>query len=257
MDITNDLTERFTRPHFDLHTGADKPKLTQRDTTSWSKQFLIILERTLKEQTRKKAELTTQLVQTVIIALLIGLAFLDIGNTQKSIVKRGPVLFFCVVNMGMFGALTTINSFPGERMLALRERASGTYLASAYFAATTSMALMISAFCRTTDLSVTVLPMALEVSRLFGGFFLSPKNLPAYFAWLDAVSYVKYAYIGAALNENDGLVLTCTKTELKFNSKGESICPVTSGAQVMADLGREYHLYIACTEINVKLLYSV
>jgi ABC-type multidrug transport system permease subunit len=38
--------------------------------------------------------------------------------------------------------------------------------------AATSLALMISAFCRTTDLSVTVLPMALEVSRLFGGFFL-------------------------------------------------------------------------------------
>jgi ATP-binding cassette, subfamily G (WHITE), member 2 len=65
----------------------------------------------------------------------------------------------------------------------------------------------------------------------------SPKNLPAYFAWLDAVSYVKYAYIGAALNENAGLVLRCTAKELRFNSKGESICPVTSGAQVMADLG--------------------
>eukprot|EP00953_Heterococcus_sp_UTEX-ZZ885_P028758 15330-Heterococcus_DN1.PRE.2 len=285
MDVDNDLHLKFTRPHFDLNVGADKPKLTQRQTTSWFKQFSVILERTLKEQTRKKTELTTQLIQTVIMAFLIGLAFLNIGNTQKSIVKRGPVLFFCAVNMGMFGALTTINSFPGERMLALRERASGTYLASAYFfakvtaetlvqlplplifscivyyliglqrtpekflifwaimtltsLAATSLALMISAFCRTTDLSVTVLPMALEVSRLFGGFFLSPKNLPAYFAWLDAVSYVKYAYIGAALNENAGLVLRCTAKELKFNSKGESICPVTSGAQVMADLGTD------------------
>jgi hypothetical protein len=65
----------------------------------------------------------------------------------------------------------------------------------------------------------------------------SPKNLPAYFSWLDAVSYVKYAYIGAALNENAGLVLRCTPKELKFNAQGQSICPVTSGAQVMADLG--------------------
>lgn len=37
--------------------------------------------------------------------------------------------------------------------------------------AATSLALMVSAICRTTDLSVTVLPMALEVNRLFGGFF--------------------------------------------------------------------------------------
>jgi ATP-binding cassette, subfamily G (WHITE), member 2 len=144
MDVDNDLHLKFTRPHFDLNVGADKPKLTQRQTTSWFKQFSVILERTLKEQTRKKTELTTQLIQTVIMAFLIGLAFLNIGNTQKSIVKRGPVLFFCAVNMGMFGALTTINSFPGERMLALRERASGTYLASAYFFASTLYVIVYS-----------------------------------------------------------------------------------------------------------------
>ena len=111
-----------------------------------------------------------------------------------------------------------INSFPGERALALRERAAGTYHASSYTLAkmtaetvvqlplpiifscivyfliglrddahhffvfmgfkvltslaATSLALLVSAVCRTTDLSVTVLPMALEVSRLFGAFFL-------------------------------------------------------------------------------------
>lgn len=36
---------------------------------------------------------------------------------------------------GMFGALIVINSFPSERMLALRERAAGTYHVSAYFLA--------------------------------------------------------------------------------------------------------------------------
>ena len=63
--------------------------------------------------------------------------------------------------------------------------------------AATSLAMMISAWCRTTELTVIVLPMALEVTRLFGGFFLSPKNLPDYFIWLDALSYVKYTYVGA------------------------------------------------------------
>jgi ATP-binding cassette subfamily G (WHITE) protein 2 len=40
-------------------------------------------------------------------------------------------------------------------------------------------------------MSVTVLPIALELARLFGGFFLSPASLPPYFSWLDALSYVK------------------------------------------------------------------
>lgn len=68
---------------------------------------------------------------------------------------------------------------------------------------------MISALCRTTALSVTVLPMVLEVTRLFGGFFLAPSRLPKYFSWLDALSYIKYTFVGACLNELQGLVLTC------------------------------------------------
>lgn len=57
--------------------------------------------------------------------------------------------------------------------------------------AATSLALAVSAICRTMDLSVTVLPMVLEVCRLFGGFFVSPSNLPDYFIWLDMLSYVR------------------------------------------------------------------
>jgi ATP-binding cassette, subfamily G (WHITE), member 2 len=48
----------------------------------------------------------------------------------------------------------------------------------------------VSTLCRTTDLSVTVLPIGFEIGRLFGGFFLPPSQLPPYFIWLDAISYV-------------------------------------------------------------------
>ncbi len=69
--------------------------------------------------------------------------------------------------------------------------------------AATSLALAVSAVARTTDMAVTILPMALEICRLYGGFFLSPANLPAYFKWLDALSYVKYRWVARA-----GKVLT-------------------------------------------------
>lgn len=49
-----------------------------------------------------------------------------------SVNKRQAVLFFCVINQGIFASLQTINSFPSERALALRERAAGTYHVSAY-----------------------------------------------------------------------------------------------------------------------------
>ena len=44
---------------------------------------------------------------------------------------------------GIFGALSVINTFPSERVLVLRERAAGTYSASAYFVAKSSVDLVM------------------------------------------------------------------------------------------------------------------
>jgi ATP-binding cassette subfamily G (WHITE) protein 2 len=118
--------------------GVDK-RLTQMNNLplnpTWHKQVRILIRRNLREQFRKVNILITSVLQTVIMGILIGTVFLKIGNTQKSIVRREPVIFFCAINQGVFGALTVINSFPVERTLTLRERASGTYFASAYFIA--------------------------------------------------------------------------------------------------------------------------
>lgn len=98
----------------------------------------------------------------------------------------------------------------------------------------TSLALMISAICKTTAMSVTVLPMALEISRLFGGFLVPPSRLPKYFAWLDALSYIKYVYVGLCLNELQGLKLTCTATEIS-----SSTC-IPNGEATIRSLGFDY-----------------
>ncbi|CAF1013506.1 unnamed protein product, partial [Adineta ricciae] len=245
----------------DLNMGVDK-RLEQMGSLplnpTWFQQVHILLQRNFTEQKRKWKITAVCLLQTIIMAVLIGTVFLRIGQTQSSIVRRESVIFFCIINQGIFGALTVINSFPVERTLTLRERASGTYFASSYFIAkiiadtlvqipipiafscivyflvgldatvgkffmftlftllcsmsSTSLALMISALCQTTDMSVTVLPMALEVTRLFSGFFLAPSRLPKYFTWLDALSYVKYSFVGVSLNEFQGLRLSCANT---------------------------------------------
>jgi ATP-binding cassette subfamily G (WHITE) protein 2 len=122
----------------DLNMGVNK-RLSQMSNLScnptWHKQVRILFRRNVREQFRKIHIIITSILQTIIMAVLIGTVFLKIGNTQKSIVRREPVLFFCAINQGVFGALTVINSFPVERTLTLRERASGTYFASAYFTA--------------------------------------------------------------------------------------------------------------------------
>lgn len=122
----------------DLDMGADKRLALMNSSPlnpPWHKQVRILMRRNLREQSRKLILLFTAVLQTVIMGVLIGTVFLKIGNTQRSIVRREPMIFFCAINQGVFGALTVINSFPVERTLTLRERASGTYYVSAYFIA--------------------------------------------------------------------------------------------------------------------------
>mmetsp|Transcript_2878 Transcript_2878/g.7606 ORF Transcript_2878/g.7606 Transcript_2878/m.7606 type:complete len:228 (+) Transcript_2878:69-752(+) len=211
---------------------------------------------------------------------------------------RMPVLCFITNNQGMFGAMMIVNSFPAERMLSLRERASGSYNASAYFLAkttaetimtavypiifavivylligfqlvasklflfvwfvllahlaATSLALAVSSIARITDYAVIIVSLLLEISRLFGGFYLSPKQLPKYFSFIDAVSYVKYVYTAIGLNELDGLKLVCTPSEL---DPIDGSCPVTSGQQTIDKLGLNYISIGGC--FGVLLIYIV
>jgi hypothetical protein len=122
----------------DLNMGVHKRLAQMADlplNPPWHRQVRILIRRHVKEHLRESRVIIASLIQTVIIAVLIGTVFLQIGTTQKSIARRVPAIFFCVLNQGIFGALMVINSFPVERALTLRERASGTYFASAYFIA--------------------------------------------------------------------------------------------------------------------------
>lgn len=264
--------------------------------TPWIDQFKVLLRRSFKDLLRNRNVWILQTILTILCAILIGTVFLQIGNTQTSVTRRQPVLFFCVINQGVFGALIVINMFPSERKIVLRERAAGTYNSSAYFMAkivadtavqifmpiifscivywlvglqhdaskffifmsfmilcaltATSIALCVSAVCRTITMSVAVLPMTLEISRLFGGFFLSPANLPSYFSWLDALSYAKYSYVGIALNELHGLEIVCTPQQL--NAAGN--CPITSGQQTITTLGLDKFTITQCALILLAMI---
>ena len=110
---------------------------------------------------------------------------------------------------------------------------------------------MVSALCKTTDMSVTVLPMVLEVARLFGGFFLAPSRLPKYFTWLDALSYVKYSFVGASLNELQGLHLTCerSKGSLISNISNQTAKCIKQGEELIQDCGYDQLSIIGCIAI--------
>ena len=122
----------------DLNMGSDIPleKLTNSpENPRWLRQVWILFRRNIREESRRLDLFFTALIQGILMSIVIAFAFFQIGTSQTSIVRREPVLFFSILNQGVFAALNVINAYPFERTLTLRERACGAYFASSYFIA--------------------------------------------------------------------------------------------------------------------------
>lgn len=267
-----------------LSFGFDKPSFSTEGASSWWAQFRILFQRNMQQYWRRKDIIAMSFCVTVLLSVFIGLGvWHNIGTDQTSVRKRVPSLFFACVTQGIVAALQSINSFPAERAVMLRERSSGTYYVSSYFMAKTAkdfltniwqpmlftcivyfligyqarpdkfflymMFMILDTFAATSlataitccfvsiEMSTVVLASMLEVSRLYGGFFTSPLQLDAAPNWrfADALSYLKYAFVGVALNELTGLELTCTAADIAKQS-----CKLT-GEQIIADLGYDQY----------------
>lgn len=86
-------------------------------------------------------------------------------------------------------------------------------------------------------MAVCILPLALEVTRLVGGFLLPPSTEPKYYIWLSSLSYAKYSYLGIAQVEYSGLVFDCPP---------EKLCNITTGEQQIEVLGLDWISVPAC-----------
>lgn len=122
----------------DLTLGEDKPLVSSGAAVSWFTQFSILFERSLKQYSRRHTIIFMNLTVTLLLATFISQGiWKDIGTDQLSIATRAPSLFFACVTQGVTASLQSVNNFPGERALMLRERQSGAYTVSAYFMAKT------------------------------------------------------------------------------------------------------------------------
>jgi hypothetical protein len=94
-----------------------------------------------------------------------------------------------------------------------------------------------------------VLSFLFEATRLFGGFYTSPRQLDEFPGWCvaDALSYIKYAYFGIALNELHGLELSCAPGQ---------VCVYTNGTQQLEALGYTRYSMGACAGYLVLLIVA-
>ncbi|RLM60453.1 ABC transporter G family member 14 [Panicum miliaceum] len=100
-------------------------------TTGWWTQFLVLLQRGLKER-RHESFNKLRIFQVLSVASLAGLLW---WRTPASHLQdRTALVFFFSVFWGFFPLYNAVFTFPLERPMLLKERSSGMYRLSSYFA---------------------------------------------------------------------------------------------------------------------------
>ncbi|CAN6558068.1 hypothetical protein EV1_007628 [Malus domestica] len=110
--------------------GSAQNKKFGKWPTTWWQQFSVLLRRGMKER-RHEAFSGLKIGQVLAVALLVGLLWWqsDIAHLQDQI----GLLFFMSGFWGFFPLFQAIFTFPPERKMLEKERASGTYRLSSYF----------------------------------------------------------------------------------------------------------------------------
>ncbi|XP_042466756.1 ABC transporter G family member 25-like [Zingiber officinale] len=113
------------------------PEKEKRDRSrvSWFSQFSVLLRRSLKER-RHESFNSLRVFQVMLAAVLSGSMWWrsSLGDVQD----RLGLLFFVTIFWGVFASFNSVFTFPQERAVFLKERASGMYSLSSYFMARTA-----------------------------------------------------------------------------------------------------------------------
>ncbi|XP_062182788.1 ABC transporter G family member 25-like [Phragmites australis] len=110
--------------------GEQLPTESCSGCTSWGNQFAILLRRSLKER-RHETFTSLRMFQIIAPALVAGAMWWR--SSPLAVQDRLGLLFFVSIFWGVFASFNAVFTFPQERPVLARERASGMYALSSYF----------------------------------------------------------------------------------------------------------------------------
>ncbi|XP_051174768.1 ATP-binding cassette sub-family G member 1 isoform X1 [Leptopilina boulardi] len=173
----------------------------ERYPTSEFTQFWIVLKRTLLFSRRDWTLMYLRLFAHILVGLLIGALYYDIGNDGAKVLSNLGFLFFNMLFLMYTSMTITILSFPLEMPVLLKENFNRWYSLKAYYLAITVSDIPFQAiFCIIYVTIVYFLTSQLpELSRF--SMFLSACLLISFVA--QSVGLV----VGAAMNVQNGVFL--------------------------------------------------
>lgn len=102
--------------------------------SSWNMHFYACLLRAMKANTSGRFT-WLNLAQTIVVALLVGLAWYQTPNTENRVLDLSGYLFFTVTYFLFSGVFSGMIEFLPERPMLKRDRESGAYHLTAYYIA--------------------------------------------------------------------------------------------------------------------------
>eukprot|EP00927_Polykrikos_kofoidii_P024845 TRINITY_DN22478_c0_g1_i1.p1 TRINITY_DN22478_c0_g1~~TRINITY_DN22478_c0_g1_i1.p1 ORF type:complete len:666 (+),score=112.33 TRINITY_DN22478_c0_g1_i1:64-1998(+) len=91
-----------------------------------------------------------------------------------------------------------------------------------------SLGMMLSAGFKNVQMASQLAPAVVILFLMFSGFLINEDSVPVYFIWLQEISFIRFAFKAAAVNEFEDLALEC--------SDEDASC-VSNGSMVLAQLG--------------------
>ncbi|KAI8924870.1 P-loop containing nucleoside triphosphate hydrolase protein [Entophlyctis helioformis] len=110
-----------------------------------------------------------------------------------------------------------------------------------------SLGIFFACVMRTLEIALGAAPLVLMPLTLLSGLFVNSGSLPAYFAWIQYISPMKYGFQSLVINEYGGLQVGCTATGAPVDG---SVC--------VEQLGLNNGLSIAaCCGILVAMVFAL
>eukprot|EP00158_Paraphelidium_tribonemae_P007562 Partr_v1_DN28287_c0_g1_i1_m76207 putative ATP-binding cassette, sub-family G (WHITE), member len=125
--------------------STNKVQITPKYHSDFSTQFGYLFGRAAKNAVRNKFIVQVKFMQSLFIALLVGLIYRDVNSKEfnEQVQNRTGALFFVCVNMVMGSSIGVLSIFAQEKAVFHREYLNGYYSVASYFITKTLVELPV------------------------------------------------------------------------------------------------------------------
>jgi len=134
LDIAVEEEEAIMKEQGGVHQqdAATDADAERKFNTSWFTQFCVLTHRCMKNS-RSAIFTPLNIVKSVCLGVMVGLLWFQMPYTERTVVDRSSYFFFTMTYWVFESMFAALFSFPNERQVIFKERASGSYHLSAYF----------------------------------------------------------------------------------------------------------------------------